>query len=244
LLQRNTIACANVGRCYITLRCKCFEQDDDEFRGHAKKIRNDGIIMKHLSLLSGIILLLLMGSARTEPARPGLQNCVAGVNSGQQKRCDEEASEQAKAQSGTTQLDGGWRLVRTKDPRGGADAIAVMHVVDSAKSDLALVGLSLRCGQGGVEVVLIVLEPLLRASHPTVILTTRSNRAEFEASVIQNGEAVLLPQAAASLAAGDWQQAAELTIEIATKPNPIRGIVPLGGLSAALHSLIPNCAVR
>jgi hypothetical protein len=117
-------------------------------------------------------------------------------------------------------------------------------LVDTTKSDASLAGLSLRCSREGFEVVLIVLEPLPRASHPIVILTAGSKRSEYEASVAQTGEALLLPQAASSLAAGDWQKATELSVEIATKPNPVRGIVPIAGLPAALRSLSPNCAFR
>jgi hypothetical protein len=119
-----------------------------------------------------------------------------------------------------------------------------MHVVDSAKSDPGLAGLSLRCGAGGIEAILIVLDPLPHSGRPAVILQAGSNRTEFEASVTQGGEALLLPQAAANLAAGEWQNAAELSIEIAAKPNPIRGMVPIRGLSAALRALSPNCAAK
>jgi hypothetical protein len=135
-----------------------------------------------------------------------MQNCTPGARAEQRQRCDEAVSEQLKASSLTTLLDGGWRLVKARDPGGGAETVSVMHVVDTAKSDLSLAGLSLRCGRGGFEVVLIVLEPLPRASRPTVILTAGSNRSEFEASVVQSGEAVLLPRAASGLAAREWQK--------------------------------------
>jgi len=92
--------------------------------------------------------------------------------------------------------------------------------------------------------VLILLSSFPRSDHPKVILTAGADRGEFQASVAQSGEALLLPMAAASLAAGDWQKATELSIEIETKSNPIRGIVPIGGLSAALRSLSPHCAVK
>jgi hypothetical protein len=119
-----------------------------------------------------------------------------------------------------------------------------MHVADTVKSDINLAGLNLQCGQQGIEVVLILLEPLSRTARPTVALTAGTSRSEFEASVVQGGEALLLPQAASSLVAGAWQNATELSVEIETKPSPIRGAVPIGGLPAALRALSPNCAVR
>lgn len=191
-------------------------------------------------VLTGAAFLISPG--RTEPLRPGLQNCVAGVGSGQRQRCDEEASQQVNALNRTTSLADGWRLVRTRDPGGSAEAVSVMHVADTTKSDLALAGLSLHCGSNGIEVVLIMLEPLPRGSHPSVTVTMGSNKVQFEASATQRGEALLLPPSAASLAAGEWQKAAELGIEIATEPAPIKGTMPIRGLSGALRALSPYCA--
>ena len=135
-------------------------------------------------------------------------------------------------------------MVETRDPGGGADAISVMHVADTAKSDSGLAGLSLQCARGSIEVVLIVLDPLPRTTRPPVTLTAGSSRAELRASVIQRGETLLLPQAASNLAAGVWQKVSELSVEIDTKPAPIRGAVPLGGLSTALSYLSQNCPAR
>jgi hypothetical protein len=164
-----------------------------------------------------------MGPIGVETAHSGLQDCRIGVSPEQRQLCDEEASRQLKAGSETIQLEGGWRLVRTKDPSSGAQVVSVMHVVDSAKSDFNLAGLSFRCGQAEIEGVLIVLAPLPLAFSPAVVLKAGANHAEFTASVIQKGEALLLPGAASTLAAGDWQNKTEVSVDIATKPNPISG---------------------
>jgi hypothetical protein len=171
-------------------------------------------------------------------------NCASSVSPEQRQRCDDEAFRQIETGSQSTQLEGGWRLVKSRNPDGGADAISAMHVVDSAKSDARLAGLSLQCGRDGIEIVLIVLEPLLRSMRPNVVLITGEKRAEFEASVIQGGAALLLPADASRLAASDWQGATELSVEIATKPTAIRGAVPIGGLSTALRYLSQNCPAR
>ena len=181
-----------------------------------------------------LLLLLLANPAQSDPVRPELQNCFAGAKSDQRQRCDEEAFKQVQTRSQTTQLDGGWRLVRARDPSGSADAVSVMHVVDTGKSD----------GQKGIDVLLIVLEPLSRTTRPAVVLNAGNKRAEFEASVMQTGEALLLPRAASYLAAGEWQNATDLTVEIETKPTPIRGTVPISGLSTAIRLLSENCATR
>lgn len=179
-----------------------------------------------------------------EPVRPGLQHCFAGVRPDQRQQCDQEASEQIKARSQSTPLDQGWRLVRTREPATGVLAVSVMHVADTAKSDIGLAGLSLRCSQSGIEVVLVLLTPLPRSSRPVVSLQSGSRKTDFEATVTQGGEALLLPQSAASLAAGEWQNAGELAIEIGTTPDPIRGTVPIRGLSGALRELTSGCMAK
>jgi len=179
-----------------------------------------------------------------QEAPAGTQDCSAISNSSDRQRCEERFSQSVKASSRTAVLDGGWRLVRTPNPQGGAEAISIMHVSDTSKSDFALAGLTLRCGGSDIEPLLIVLEPLPGGSHPPVTVKAGSSEAQFEASTIQGGQALLLPRAAANLAAGQWQSASELSVEIAIKPVPIRGVVPIPGLSKALQTLTQTCALR
>ncbi len=173
-----------------------------------------------------------------------MTNCATGVSAEQRQRCDEEAFRQVQSGSQSTQLDGGWRLVRSRDPEGGADAVSAMHVADSSKSDGRLAGLSLQCARDGIDVALIVLEPLSRSARPTVVLTSGGKRAEFEASVVQGGAALRLPTDASRLAVSDWQNASELSVEIAIEPNAIHGMVPISGLPTALSYLSQNCHAR
>jgi hypothetical protein len=201
-------------------------------------------MMMRIILLCAGVLVLPYGSGRAEPLRPGILNCASGVDAEQRRRCDEEAFKQIESGSQSTQLEGGWRLVKSKNPDGGDDAISVMHVVDSAKSDTRLAGLSLQCGKGGIEIVLIVLEPLSRSARPNVALMAGEKRAEFQASVIQGGVALLLPADASKLAASDWQTANELAVEIGTTPSAIRGAVPMAGLATALRYLSQYCYAR
>lgn len=197
-----------------------------------------------LSLLCAALLVMADGSCRADPTRPGMLNCASGVSAEQRQRCDEEALRQVETGSQSTQLEGGWRLVKSRNPDGGADAISAMHVVDSAKSDARLAGLSLQCGKDSIEIALIVLEPLSRSTRPNVVLIAGDRRAEFEASVVQGGAALLLPPDASKLAVSGWQSATELSVEIATKPTAIRGTVPIGGLSTAVRYLSQYCPAR
>lgn len=182
-------------------------------------------------------------SASAEPMRlpPG---CVPGAGLEQRQRCDDAVSQQLNSSSQSTPLDGGWRLVKTRNPNGGADIVAVIRTADTTRSDLNLAGLSLRCSGNGTEVVLTLLEQQPRASHPIVTLAVGSDRIQLEASVSQSAESVVLPQSASALAAGPWLTAQELTVEIATKPEPTRGTVPLAGLANAMRALRSGCVLR
>jgi hypothetical protein len=197
----------------------------------------------HLSLKVFLLSIFPVVFAQAEPVQSGAQDCSAG-SSRDRQRCEEAFSRNVKASNRTTELPGGWRLVKTANPSGGPDAVAIMHVSDTAKSDLNLAGLTVRCGQGSPEILLIVLGPLPHGSHPSITIESGPRRVEFEASVIEGGEALLLPQIASSLAAGDWQRANELSVEIAIKPVLIRGVVPTTGLSTALQTLAQNCSIR
>jgi hypothetical protein len=200
--------------------------------------------MRRANVLSAFFLLLWTTSGWPASPFPGLTSCSSGAGADQRQRCDDEAFKEVQTLSQSTQLDGGWRLVKSRNPGGGADAVSVMHAVDSAKSDIGLAGLSFQCGRHGVEMVLILLEPLPRSGRPVVILSAGSKQTEFEASVLQTGEALLLPQTASTLAIGEWQSTPELSVQINIKPGPIRGAVPIAGLSNALRYLSQNCPAR
>lgn len=200
-------------------------------------------VMSRLPLLC-VGLLTLTGSSLAETPHRGILNCGSGINTEQRRRCDEEAFRQVESVSQSTQLKDGWRLVKSRNPDGGADAISVMHAVDSTKSDGRLAGLDLQCDKDGIKIAFIVLEPLSRSTRPNVTLITGEKRTEFEASVIQSGAALLLPADASKLAASDWQNENELSVEIGTTPAAIRGTVPITGLATALRSLSQDCRAR
>src|ERR1700742_499652 len=172
------------------------------------------------------------------------QDCSKIANPQDRQQCEERFSQSVNASSRTAELEGGWRLVRTPDPQGGSEAISIMHVSDTTKSDFALAGLTLRCGGTGIEPLLIVLEPLAVNSRPQVIMRADSTQSQFQATAVQGGLALLLPPAASNLAAGPWQKSNELSVEIAIKPIPIQGIVPISGLSKALQTLTQICTSR
>ena len=63
-----------------------------------------------------------------------------------------------------------WRLIRTSDPRGGPEAVAMTHVADASKSDMSLAGLMLRCSMNtrDVEVAVVTTVPFAPLALPQI----------------------------------------------------------------------------
>jgi hypothetical protein len=174
-----------------------------------------------------------------QPPSPfgALEQCSAIKDDATRLRCYENAGTNAKSQSAGS---GTWRLVRTPNPAGGADAVSIMQTADVAKSDLDLAGLMLRCGESNVETLLILVRSFPFRAHPKVTVAAGSKSGRFTATVVPPGSALLLPGEATALAAGPWQSAAELTVTVDDE-NPIRGAIPLAGLGPAYQRLTANC---
>jgi hypothetical protein len=206
------------------------------------------IILNRLTVALAFTLIFLATTSASfgQPPR-GARECGPGLGSEEQRNCDKQFSEQLRNSSGIVTLAQGWQLVKTKSPTGGQDAISVMHVADSGKSDIGLAGLSLKCGQERqrIDVIVILLDRWSRTDRPKIVLTSPTGRAaEFEASVTQAGEALLLPKSASELVQNDWQSATELNVEIDGKAGQIRGVIPVSGLAAAVRTLLESCAGR
>ena len=146
-------------------------------------------------------------------------------------------------QQHNTNLEGGWHFVRTPNPRGGADAISIMHTADTSRSDLDLAGLMIRCSENGAEVVVVLLRPFPLRARPRVIFGKPGDQAEFEGTVAAPGTAVLVSSDAASLVHGPWQAVNDLLIRIEDGDSTIRGVVSLGGLRPAFKVLMASCQV-
>jgi hypothetical protein len=144
---------------------------------------------------------------------------------------------------------GTWRLVRTPNPEGGADVVSLMQIADTARSDFDLAGLALRCQNGGLEVVIVLVGPLSLRARPEVVVKAGETSTDFDATVLPPGASVLLPAAASRLASGLWTTATELTVQIEAKQadgasTQIRGVIPLVGLASALPALLANCSAQ
>ena len=116
-----------------------------------------------------------------------------------------------------------------------------------SKSDLDLAGLMLRCGESGVEVLLVLVRPLPPRADPKVTVSAGGRTADFTATIVPPGVAVLLPKEATTLATGVWKAAPELSVQISAvqgedeRKARIRGVISLAGLGEALALLLSNC---
>lgn len=141
------------------------------------------------------------------------------------------------------QIPSGWRLLRSANPQGGADAVSIIHTADLIRSDPDLAGVMLRCADTGVDVVVVVVSPFPPTDHPSVTVAAGGKEWHFEARVVSPGAELLLPGEAADLAAGPWQSGPELAIKVASPLHSLAGIVPIDGMGAALTALTANCPV-
>jgi hypothetical protein len=147
-------------------------------------------------------------------------------------------------QAPSSALAGGWRLVRSHNPNGGADAISIMHPADTTRSDLDLVGIMIRCSESDAEVVIVTLSALPFRVRPQVAFGKLENAIKFEATVAPPGTLVLLPKEATGLVNGPWQSLEDLFVEVDYDQSTIRGVVKIAGLEGAFKNLTASCPPR
>lgn len=143
--------------------------------------------------------------------------------------------------SPSSQLAGEWHFVRTRNPRGDAEAASIMHTADTSRSDLDFAGLMIRCRQGGTEIVIVLIRSFPFRAQPTVIIGQPGHETQFKATVAPPGTAILLPGDAAPLVSNSWHALKDLFIRVADGQNTIQGVVPLEGLQTAFKVLVANC---
>jgi hypothetical protein len=192
------------------------------------------------------------GYAQLSDPEASFEHCRAITDDAARLRCFETIARKPPTNLESRTLGpqaGTWRLVRTPNPDGGPDAVSMMQIADTARSDFDLAGLALRCQNGGLEVVIVLVGALPLRARPKVIVRAGEQSADFDATVLPPGASVLLPATASGLASGPWTAATELTVQIEAErrggaSNEIRGVIPLVGLGSALPVLLANCSAQ
>ncbi len=137
------------------------------------------------------------------------------------------------------EMSGAWRLVRTANPRGGPDAVSVMHTADTSRSDLDLAGLMIRCNGERSELAIVLLSAFPLRARPQVTLGNEG--ARFEATVGPPGTTVVLAGDPKELLGKAWSNESDLLIRVSDGPKTVSGVVSLAGVQSALISLRANC---
>jgi hypothetical protein len=137
-----------------------------------------------------------------------------------------------------------WHLLRSADPRGGPDAVSMMHTADTGRSDLDLAGLMLRCGEKRVDLAIVVVTPFPPRARPTVTISANGKEWQFDANVVSPGAELLLPNEAMSLVTGAWQSVHELSVRVLSPGQSVGGVIPIDGAANALSTLMTKCPAR
>ncbi len=200
--------------------------------------------LRTLRLLGAFLVLALTGSLA--PAAPDTSQCSAVTEAAAKIRCYQDllsSSENAlgaKAQSSSNQNIDPWRMVRTPNPQGGADAISIMRTADLVKSDPELAGVMVRCRSADLEVLVVLVKALPFRAKPNV----RIDGTSFVGTVVPPGAAVLLPSEATLLARRSWFDTGGLAIEVASEGQAVKGTVQMDNFRIALESLESNCPLQ
>lgn len=109
------------------------------------------------------------------------------------------------------------------DARGGATFPALMQTADSARSDLDVVGMMIRCQKGRLEPLLIILDPLPPRSEATIDLSTAGKRESFKAALIPTGAGVAVAIDAETRLMAEWAEEPDVEIAIHARERTIRG---------------------
>jgi hypothetical protein len=135
-----------------------------------------------------------------------------------------------------------WRLIRTPNPKGGADAIAIMKTADTAQSDPDLAGLMIRCAEkSSLEVLLALVRPFPPRTKTDVVVTSGTKQSVLHAEAASPGTALVLPIEATAFTSGPWRGWKELTVTIRQPEADIHGMIPLDGVAPAIAKLSASC---
>jgi hypothetical protein len=185
---------------------------------------------------AGLLAPSLVSSQAAEPA-----SCRRIGDPAARLRCYEGASP-VPAAPAEPAVGGGWKLIRAPNPRGGADAVAMIRTADLSRSDPDLAGVMLRCAGMDLEVLTVMLRPRPPRARPKITFRVNATAATFDGSVVSPGALLLLPPAVATLVRGPWQAASEVRITVEDETGKVEGTVPLAGVGAAVASLMGSCA--
>ena len=137
---------------------------------------------------------------------------------------------------------GAWHLVHGEGKE--TETQAILHTPEFERSDPQLAGLMLRCGQKGIETIVVVVEPYSPETRPEIVLRSAEREIHFEGRMIPTGAGIRLPDEAANWLTQAAKASGEVEIEIAAANKKVDGVVGLTGLPSAVQPLNSDCVQK
>ena len=199
-----------------------------------------------VSLILSLTLMCLAGttsvSAQARDIFQEFEKCKVIANDQARLSCLKELLPKPSSEPAASVTDDSWPLVRTPNPQGGPDAVAIMRTADTAQSDPDLAGLMIRCREKpGLEVLLALVRPFPPRAKRDVVITSGTTQSILRGEATSTGTALVLPIEATAFTTGPWQGLKELAVTIKDPETEIRGVIPLGGLAPAMAKLSASC---
>jgi hypothetical protein len=102
----------------------------------------------------------------------------------------------------------------------------------------------LRCGEKGIDVVIVMVTPFPPQARPAVTISANGNEWRFDASIVSPGAELLLPMEAMGVVGGAWRSVHELAVKVSWPQGSVAGVIPIDGMAEALATLGPKCPIR
>jgi hypothetical protein len=189
-----------------------------------------------------LCLIFVLGAAICTDRRASAES--AAKDGEFQNKAAPEVGGRPPDETGKTADADGWRLVRGSAASAEKGSAAILHTADFGQSDPRLAGLMLRCGNQGIEAVIVVVEPFPPHAQPQITLRTSEGASQFAGGVIPTGAGIRLPDGATKLVTGAWFKARELDVRVTDGEAVFGGVVGLSGLQKALEWLTVECVQK
>ena len=198
------------------------------------------------SLTCRAALFLILGAtsvfAQGYDASQGFEKCKIIADNQARLNCLKNLIPGASSQPAASATNDSWPMVRTPNPKGGPDAVAILRTADTGQSDPDLAGLMIRCAEKpGLEVLLALVRPFPPRAKRDVVVNSETTQPVLRAEASSTGTALILPIEAGAFTTGPWRALKELAITIRDPEAEIRGTIPLDGIAPAIAKLSASC---
>jgi hypothetical protein len=195
-------------------------------------------------VLAALFPTLCLAQPQTRPLNSGNDACRSIPEPVMQKECyatPKTLGNQTDAQE--MMLASGWRLLRIPNRSDGFDTISISHAADFQKSDPNFAGLMVRCADGQLEVVAVVIEPYPPSAEIDLSIKIDDGRTSNNAGIIiPPGVMVRVPSDTAKLITDSRNPPEQLDVRLISRAGTTtKGFVKLAGLEPAMAAIKTLC---